>query len=281
MNSEDEIEMSKNDTLEKQLASWDTDDPEEPIDEHGERVAYKKEMDMWRKIIEEARPDEKLTKIFEVADSGAWLGRLNIRTSWDVTDMLDDEPSDWGVPSEKMFHSLRSKAGGYPEYIRQASAAIIRNTRGDDGPWRDYSEIKSTAIHNTTWFALEELNFRVKKGTPWRVVVEEMHMRCVPEGSHDRAELKQMDMYRSPRWRKLRVEVLTVYGAECMMCGRNRKEHGVVVHVDHIIPVSRQPRKAFHFSNLQVLCEDCNLGKSNYYADDWRPEEIESNENSR
>ena len=44
MNSEDEIEMSKNDTLEKQLASWDTDDPEEPIDEHGERVAYKKEI---------------------------------------------------------------------------------------------------------------------------------------------------------------------------------------------------------------------------------------------
>lgn len=244
--------MSKDDTLGKLFASWDTDAPERPTPK-------------------KAPPDEKFTTIFSVADAGRWMGAMNIPTSWDAT-VNDGEESTHGPVTRKMFRSLQSDAGGYPEYIQTALSAVIRNTIGDDGPWGNYSEIVGVCIHDTTWFLLEELNFRVKKGTPWSKVIEEMYLRCVPEGSHDRAQLKQMDMYRTRRWRELRVEVLTAYAAKCMMCGRSYKEHGTAMHVDHIIPISREPRKAFHFTNLQILCEDCNLGKSNNYMDDWRPE---------
>ena len=42
------------------------------------------------------------------------------------------------------------------------------------------------------------------------------------------------------------------------------------MHVDHIKPRSTHPHLSLDESNLQVLCDDCNVGKSNRYEDDWR-----------
>lgn len=77
--------------------------------------------------------------------------------------------------------------------------------------------------------------------------------------------------YSSKEWRKLRYQVLRKYSAECMCCGRSKKEHNIVIHVDHIKPRSKYPHLALDFQNLQLLCEDCNLGKSNIDETDWRP----------
>jgi 5-methylcytosine-specific restriction endonuclease McrA len=43
------------------------------------------------------------------------------------------------------------------------------------------------------------------------------------------------------------------------------------MHVDHIKPRSLFPLLAADPENLQVLCEDCNVGKSNVDTTDWRP----------
>ncbi|MCH9024334.1 MAG: HNH endonuclease [candidate division Zixibacteria bacterium] len=79
------------------------------------------------------------------------------------------------------------------------------------------------------------------------------------------------DFYSSKEWRSLRYRVLRKYSAECMCCGRSKKNDGVVIHVDHIKPRSKYPYLALDFKNLQLLCEDCNLGKSNIDETDWRP----------
>ena len=42
------------------------------------------------------------------------------------------------------------------------------------------------------------------------------------------------------------------------------------MHVDHIKPKSTHPHLALVKSNMQVLCEDCNMGKSNRDATDFR-----------
>ncbi|RYZ77711.1 MAG: hypothetical protein EOP05_00795 [Proteobacteria bacterium] len=42
------------------------------------------------------------------------------------------------------------------------------------------------------------------------------------------------------------------------------------MHVDHIKPRSKYPHLELEFSNLQVLCRQCNFGKSNKYEDDFR-----------
>lgn len=80
---------------------------------------------------------------------------------------------------------------------------------------------------------------------------------------------KPHPIYDSPRWRALRLDVLAAAGGRCCLCGRGARD-GAVLHVDHIKPVSRFPALTWEPSNLQVLCADCNLGKSNRYTTDWR-----------
>ena len=75
------------------------------------------------------------------------------------------------------------------------------------------------------------------------------------------------NFYESEAWQKLRYRVLAVYGRRCMCCGRTDGP----MHVDHIKPRSKYPELALDFDNLQVLCEACNLGKSNTDETDWRP----------
>jgi len=86
------------------------------------------------------------------------------------------------------------------------------------------------------------------------------------------------DFYSSQQWRTLRVRVMEKYECKCMMCGRSPKAHGVVIHVDHIKPRSRYPSLSLCFDNLQLLCEDCNIGKSNRYKTDYRPDQKSEDE---
>ena len=75
--------------------------------------------------------------------------------------------------------------------------------------------------------------------------------------------------YTSREWRSLRMKVLILQGRRCCVCGKSPKD-GIILHVDHIKPRSKYPELALTENNLQVLCEDCNLGKSNNYEEDWR-----------
>jgi 5-methylcytosine-specific restriction endonuclease McrA len=75
--------------------------------------------------------------------------------------------------------------------------------------------------------------------------------------------------YSSQKWKEIRYIALQQSGGKCTLCGASSKD-GVQLHVDHIIPRSIAPKKRFDLDNLQILCSDCNLGKSNYDTTDWR-----------
>lgn len=79
---------------------------------------------------------------------------------------------------------------------------------------------------------------------------------------------EKVDFYRSKAWRDLRYKALKLYGRQCMCCGA--KPPSVVLHVDHIKPRSKYPELELDITNLQILCEDCNLGKSNKDEIDYR-----------
>ncbi len=97
------------------------------------------------------------------------------------------------------------------------------------------------------------------------------------KSKHKKKKVKQKKVsypesfYTSREWRELRFKVLEKYGAICMLCNATRKD-GVKIHVDHIKPRSKYPELELCFDNLQVLCEDCNLGKSNKSEVDYRPD---------
>ena len=79
---------------------------------------------------------------------------------------------------------------------------------------------------------------------------------------------KSVPFYESSEWRELRYEALKLHGRRCLCCGQ--KAPDVVIHVDHIKPRSIRPDLELDINNLQTLCEDCNLGKSNHDSIDYR-----------
>lgn len=81
-----------------------------------------------------------------------------------------------------------------------------------------------------------------------------------------RGPQKAPTFYDSREWKELRYAAIVKYGRACMAC---RATTGVM-HVDHIKPRSKFPHLALELSNLQILCADCNIGKSNKDSTDWR-----------
>ena len=67
------------------------------------------------------------------------------------------------------------------------------------------------------------------------------------------------DFYTSTAWRALRYKVLSTQEHKCTKCFRTPEKHGIALHVDHIKPRSKYPQ--LEYDNLQILCDDCNLGK--------------------
>lgn len=87
----------------------------------------------------------------------------------------------------------------------------------------------------------------------------------VPAGYKQASEV----FFASREWQELRYKALKLHGARCQCCGACRVD-GKRMHVDHIKPRSRFPELELEISNLQILCEDCNLGKGAWDQTDWR-----------
>ena len=76
--------------------------------------------------------------------------------------------------------------------------------------------------------------------------------------------------YSSPDWRRLRIMKLhnhnKDFGPKCSIC----RNASLSLHVDHIKPRSKYPELELDYNNLQVLCAECNIGKSNLEDKDLR-----------
>lgn len=86
-------------------------------------------------------------------------------------------------------------------------------------------------------------------------------------GENDFIKRSEDGFYNTKEWRILRSNVLAFYGCKCMNCGSTND-----IVVDHIRPRSKIEYKhlELEFGNMQVLCNICNLIKSNKKVIDYR-----------
>jgi 5-methylcytosine-specific restriction endonuclease McrA len=78
------------------------------------------------------------------------------------------------------------------------------------------------------------------------------------------------DFYLSWEWKRLRYQALKLHGRRCQCCGWAPGDSDGHLVVDHIKPRRHYPELELDLSNLQVLCNDCNMGKGSAYEDDFR-----------
>jgi 5-methylcytosine-specific restriction endonuclease McrA len=78
------------------------------------------------------------------------------------------------------------------------------------------------------------------------------------------------EFYSSRSWKILRYQAFEKYGNRCQCCGAKPSDD-ITLHVDHVKPKSTHPELALDLNNLQILCEDCNVGKINQWDTNWKP----------
>jgi 5-methylcytosine-specific restriction endonuclease McrA len=76
--------------------------------------------------------------------------------------------------------------------------------------------------------------------------------------------------YDSWEWKRLSYDVKLKRGRRCECCGA--KAPDVRIITDHVQPLRHYWHLRLVEANLQVLCDDCNMGKGSRDETDFRPE---------
>jgi hypothetical protein len=78
-------------------------------------------------------------------------------------------------------------------------------------------------------------------------------------------------------WRRVRFAALAANAArnggtaKCELCGATAQSSGAPLHADHVEAVSRNWSRRLDPTNIQIMCCDCNTGKLDGPAADFRP----------
>jgi 5-methylcytosine-specific restriction endonuclease McrA len=76
------------------------------------------------------------------------------------------------------------------------------------------------------------------------------------------------DFYASWEWKRLSFDVKQTRGRVCECCGA--RAPAVKIITDHIKPLRKYWHLRLDRTNLQVLCDDCNMGKGSRDETDFR-----------
>ncbi len=218
-----------------------------------------------------------------VRDVGVLRLRFGFRTDskakfdrFRLSDAMLDEVDE--IEERVLFDVERRLAAveeyeGYDDACRDVASRLLGNTRIEGVDQRRFDEVEAKRFRKAKLprpqcraSVVGTVAYTSPKGrNSYRRSVEWSFEELVT----NLAELAQRDERRSriaaerrKMTSRMRVDVLRRDGYRCQMCGRQAAD--VEMHVDHIVPVSRGGTT--EISNLQTLCIDCNLGKSNRFS---------------
>ncbi|MCL5047269.1 MAG: HNH endonuclease [Firmicutes bacterium] len=102
-----------------------------------------------------------------------------------------------------------------------------------------------------------------KKKAVWNdVKLAQGFSEAIKRAEKRSSEEFQRSLERNKMTSALRYKIIKRDGKRCRHCGRSPQD-GITLHVDHIVPISKGGKTVEN--NLQTLCADCNLGKSDRY----------------
>lgn len=162
---------------------------------------------------------------------------------------------------------LEAYLGIYDKYRPQrgygATAQLLAHAQrvfGSEEPFRNCAQAIRfiRTKHNGTIFKAEE-------PAPKITVIKPPPAQ---PASRDKSELSIKKFYDSWQWKRCRYEFLKLKERKCLCCGASAKD-GAKVVVDHIKPIRKFWKLRLEPSNLQILCDDCNMGKGSHDMTDW------------
>ena len=139
------------------------------------------------------------------------------------------------------------EAGGARRQSNYADAGVSIS----DGPVRYFEFLKKQS---------ETKVFRKSSGVCMPPHPSEFK-QSLPKTTFVESSLKK-ELFESEDWKFLRSYALRRGKYTCQHC----RATGVRMHVDHKIPITVDWSRRLDLLNLQVLCEDCNVGKSNFFV---------------
>jgi 5-methylcytosine-specific restriction endonuclease McrA len=122
---------------------------------------------------------------------------------------------------------------------------------------------------------IDRLGISIEDGKRERLVKLSDHLLDRPVEERPKVDpvtrREKDEFYRSWEWRTVRMVILKKHGHRCQSCGAKPSAgNDVVLTVDHIKPISKHWEIRLDPSNLQVLCDECNMGKGAWDETDYR-----------
>lgn len=90
-----------------------------------------------------------------------------------------------------------------------------------------------------------------------------------PDKTKPKSHHETGDFYDSWEWKRCRYDFLKDRERRCQCCGMT-PDVGARIVVDHVKPVKKYWDLRLDAANLQILCDDCNMGKGSRDETDWR-----------
>lgn len=188
-----------------------------------------------------------MSDYWSVETAGEMLARFTAQVELQKTKDIRD-PEHWSMfEIDEAEKTINLYWGNYQYWIDLEDIQ-----RPEDLLWKLHHVGKKTWKHMTPG-RISRLIEAVARYKGWPMYGRVPHPNQMPPAHADKAA------ERGKVTANLRYKVIRRDGHRCRCCGASVST-GAVLHVDHIIPVSRGGTSAL--ANLQTLCAVCNQGKA-------------------
>jgi hypothetical protein len=184
-----------------------------------------------------------LARTFELPEELYWRQAI-ANTMW--------QHKRWKIEPSDLLHSKISPLSAAARWTNAVDTSDLNSPY----PYWAYSQAGAEGLLANFWNEDEkfsEENWEAASRLAAAAPLIDDCLDCVTRA----AKSKRSRVQFSPREREA---VLMRDGFRCRNCGRSPREDGIKLHVDHIEPWSKGGTN--DLENLQALCEECNLGKS-------------------